>query len=135
MKDYRKIQVWQKAHDLTLRVYKETDKFPASEKYSLVTQMRRACYSIPMNVAEGCGKSTDADFARFLDTAAGSASELDYQLLLCRDLDLLDGGTYAQLSSELGDLRRMLTNLIKAVRNQDKKRPTSNCEPPIANRQ
>ena len=80
MRDYREIQVWQRSHTLTLTIYKMTESFPASEQYALTSQMKRAAYSVPMNIAEGCGKSSEADFVRFLEFASGSASELDYQL-------------------------------------------------------
>lgn len=116
MRNYKELDVWKKAHQLTLEVYKEAGKFPNTELYSLTSQMRRACYSIPMNIAEGCGKSSDAEFARFLDMSAGSASELDYQLLLARDLGYLDTSMYDSLAEELNHIRRMLTNLIKNIR-------------------
>jgi four helix bundle protein len=116
MRDYRCIDAWKKAHELTLAVYKVTERFPGRELYSLTSQIRRASYSIPMNVAEGCGKSSEADFVRFLDMAAGSASELDYQLLLARDLGFLEADAYSDLAERLDHVRRMLTNLIKAAR-------------------
>ena len=116
MKDYRQIQVWHRAHKLTLLVYRVTKRFPVSEQYSLTSQVRRAAYSIPMNIAEGCGKSSDADFGRYLDVSAGSASELDYQLLLSRDLGFLDDRAYLELSTELTEIRRMLTALIQRVK-------------------
>jgi len=86
IQNFRNIQVWQKAHELTLQVYKATKTFPKEEIYGLTSQMRRAALSIPCNIAEGCARSTDADFARFLDIAIGSASEVECQLLLARDL-------------------------------------------------
>ncbi len=108
--------VWAKAHELTLAIYKATERFPRSEVYGLTSQVRRASYSIPMNIAEGCGKSTDADFARFLDMAAGSASELDYQFLLSRDLGFMSTDEHDRLAKELADVRKMLTALIRTVR-------------------
>ena len=116
MRDYKQLDIWKKAHALTLQIHKTTEDFPINEQYSLTNQIRRACYSIPMNIAEGCGKSTDAEFARFLDMASGSASELDYQLLLARDLGYLDTSLYNSLAEELNHIRRMLTSLIKSVR-------------------
>jgi len=82
MKDFRELKVWEKAHQLTLEVYKATTIFPKDELYGLTSQIRRACASIPANIAEGCGRRGDAEFARFLGIAMGSASELDYHLLL-----------------------------------------------------
>jgi four helix bundle protein len=123
MRDYRQIQVWQRSHQMTLSLYRATKAFPAEELYGLTSQVRRAGYSIPMNIAEGCGRSTDADFARFLDVAGGSASELDYQLLLSRDLGFLNDDVYTSLASELTEIRRMLTRLIQSVR-KSKSKPT-----------
>lgn len=120
MINYRDLKIWQRAHALTLRVYKLTESFPAVEVYSLSSQMKRAAYSIPMNICEGCGKSTDKDLARFLDIAAGSASELDYQFLLAKDLRFMDVKTYDQLSSELIEIRKMLTAFITQVRKRAK---------------
>ena len=119
MRNYRNLDVWKKSHELTLQVYKVTEGFPGREQYSLTSQIRRACYSIPMNVAEGCGKSSNPEFARFLDMSsgsAGSASELDYQLLLARDLGLLMPDDYGELCEQLTHIRKMLTSLIQTVR-------------------
>lgn len=120
MQDFHNIQAWQKSHELTLEVYKATETFPSHELYGLTSQLRRAAYSIPMNIAEGCGRSSEAELARFLDIASGSASELDYQLLLAKDLRLLDQKTYEDLCENLDHVRRMLTNLIKTVRAKSK---------------
>ena len=85
MKDFRKQKVWGKAHDLALKVYRVTEAFPKTELFGLTSQIRRAGVSIPANIAEGCGRDTDADFARFLQIAMGSASELEYHLLLAHE--------------------------------------------------
>ncbi|HEX2712253.1 MAG TPA: four helix bundle protein, partial [Candidatus Acidoferrales bacterium] len=82
MKDYRELKVWQRAHDLTLAVYQATGSFPREELYGLTTQMRRASSSIAANLAEGCGRGGDAELNRFCSIASGSASELQYFLLL-----------------------------------------------------
>ena len=89
MKDFHELKVWQKAHQLTLAVYRMTATFPREELYGLTTQLRRSCSSIPANLAEGCGRNGDAEFARFCCIAMGSASELEYHLLLARDLNLI----------------------------------------------
>ena len=120
MRNYHDLNVWKKAHEWTIEIYKTTESFPSKEQYSLTSQMRRASYSIPMNIAEGCGKSTDAEFARFLDMSAGSASELDYQLLLATDLEYLNSASYQSLTEKLNHIRRMLTSLIKHTRTKSR---------------
>jgi four helix bundle protein len=116
MQDFRRVQAWQKSHDLVLAVYRLTEHFPKEEAYGLTSQLRRAACSIPMNVAEGCGRTSQTEFARFLDIAAGSASELAYQLLLVRDLGLVDQKKYQELSERADHVRKMLINLGKTVR-------------------
>jgi four helix bundle protein len=97
MKNFRDLTVWKKAHELTLAVYRATKNFPKDEIYGLTSQMRRLSASIAANIAEGCRKRTDADFARFVQNAFGSASELEYHLLLARDLGLLKAAEYEDL--------------------------------------
>jgi len=116
VQDYRNLKVWERAHRLTLEVYKATALFPKDELYGLTSQIRRSCASIPANIAEGCGRDGDAEFARFLRIAMGSASELDYHLLLARDLNFLSGTAYEQLESELIEVRRMLNSFIQKLR-------------------
>ena len=89
MQDFRNLKVWEKAHTLTLNVYRATRNFPADERFGITSQLRRSCSSVSANVAEGCARSSDLDFARFVNLAAGSASETDYHLLLSRDLGYL----------------------------------------------
>ena len=107
--------VWEKAHELVLGIYRLSKGFPADEKYGLTSQIRRAATSIPTNIAEGCGRGSNADFARFLHMAMGSASEVEYQLLLARDLDLLPDNHASQLESKLVEVKRMLNKLIQRV--------------------
>jgi len=89
MKNFRDLQVWQKAHLLTPRVYQATSAFPREEVYGLTSQMRRCSASIAANLAEGCGRQGNNEFHRFLQIALGSASELEYHFLLARDLNYL----------------------------------------------
>ena len=112
MRNFRDLKVWRKAHDLTLRLYITTRHFPKEELYGLTSQIRRAAASIGANLAEGCGRRTDNEMARFLQIAMGSASELDYHLLLAADLSLLPSAEYGRLSTELSEVRRMLTSLL-----------------------
>ena len=116
MRDFRGLKVWRKAHDLTLAVYQATRSFPKEELFGLTSQIRRSCESIPANIAEGCGRSGSAELSRFLQIAMGSASELEYHLLLSHDLKLLSGLQYKHLSGELIEVKRMLTSLIQKLK-------------------
>lgn len=116
MKDFRKLKVWEKSHDLTLAVYRATQDFPKQELYGLTSQVRRACASIPANIAEGCGRGGDPELARFLQIAAGSARELEYHLLLAHDLGLLKDLQYEPLNKETTEVKRMLASFIKKLR-------------------
>jgi four helix bundle protein len=115
MKDFRQLKVWEKAHVLTLAVYRNSKDFPKEEIYGLTSQMKRSASSIPTNIAEGCGRGSDADFARFMQMAMGSACELQYQLILSRDLEYLTAKQYLELEKELSEVQRMLTTLIKKL--------------------
>ena len=116
MKDFRRLLVWEKSHRLTLAVYQATATFPRSELYGLTSQIRRAAASIPANIAEGCGRSGDAELARFLQIAMGSASELEYHLLLAHDLDMLNDPNYGQLAGQVTEIKRMLVSFINKLR-------------------
>lgn len=99
MKDFRSLKVWAKSHALTLSIYRVTRGFPKDELYGSTSQMRRCATSVPSNLAEGCGRTSDNDFARFVEMAASSALELEYQLLLSHDLEFIDPSRYQQLQS------------------------------------
>src|SRR5436190_22292131 len=101
MKDFRSLIVWQKAHEHTLAIYKATARSPKEEMYGLTSQMRRCSSSIGANIAEGCGRRGNAELHRFLQIASGSASELDYHLLLARDLGFLGDSDYQELFATL----------------------------------
>ncbi len=115
MKDFHELKVWQKAHQLTLAVYRVTTGFPREELYGLTSQLRRACSSVAANLAEGCGRDGDAEFARFCSIAMGSASEVEYHLLLAKDLKLLTPADYDTLAPRATELKRMLTALIQKL--------------------
>ena len=115
VKDFQELKVWQKAHQLTLAVYQITAGFPREELYGLTSQLRRCRASIPANLAEGCGRNGDAEFARFCSIAMGSASELEYHLLLAKDLKLIKPNDHAELSQRATELKRMLTALIQKL--------------------
>lgn len=116
MRNFRELKVWEKGHTLTLAVYKATSKFPADERFGLTSQLRRASASIPANIAEGCGRGSANDFARFLQMAMGSASELEYHLVLSHDLKLLDSMVYETLNSSVTEVKRMLTSFIQKLK-------------------
>jgi four helix bundle protein len=116
MKDFRQLLVWDRAHRFTLSVYSATRSFPKEEQYGLTNQLRRAASSIPTNIAEGCGKSSNADFNRYLQIAFGSANETEYHLLLARDLQILQHPIYADLQADLIEIKKMLAALISKVR-------------------
>ena len=112
VKDFHELKVWQKAHQLTLATYQITATFPREELYGLTSQLRRCSASIPANLAEGCGRNGDAEFARFCSIAMGSASELDYRLLLARDLKLINPKDYGELAQRTKEVKRMLGGLL-----------------------
>jgi four helix bundle protein len=116
MGSYRNLKVWERAHRLTLEVYSATKTFPRDEMFGLTSQLRRSASSIPANIAEGCGRNGDTELARFLTIAMGSASELDYYLLLSRDLGYLLQPRYDHLATETQGVAKMLATFIDRLR-------------------
>jgi four helix bundle protein len=116
MRNYEDLQVWQKAHDLTLAIYKETRGFPSDERFGLTSQMRRSGASIGANIAEGCGRRSDNEMARFVQIAMGSGAELSYHLRLSRDLGLLSRESFDSLRSKLSEVMRMLSSLSQRLK-------------------
>lgn len=116
MQNYKSLKVWQDAHRLTLGVYQKSKSFPKEEIYGLTSQIRRACISIPNNITEGCGRNTNLDFAHFLQISLGSTNEVDYLLLLAKDLGYLPFEEYLELEEQLNKIRAKLINLIQQVR-------------------
>jgi four helix bundle protein len=115
MRNYRDLQTWSKAHKLTLELYKLSQRFPKEEMYGLTSQLRRSAASIGANLAEGCGRQTNPEFARFVKVSMGSASELDYHLLLSRDLGFLEAEAYERAAKSLTEVRKMLASLLSTV--------------------
>jgi len=115
MKDFRKLAVWEKAHVLTLAIYRATTGFPREELYGITSQMRRASASVAANIAEGYGRGRDGEFYHFLNLAAGSAVELEYFLLLSRDLGLFSVDAYSDLQNQAIEVQRMLSGLLRTV--------------------
>ncbi len=116
MQDYKKLIVWQKAHELTLKIYKATETLPKSEMYGITSQLRRASSSIPANVAEGSGRKSKNEFKQFLVIAAGSASEVEYYLLLAKDLNYIEQNIFTKLSQIVSEIRKMLFGLIEKLK-------------------
>jgi four helix bundle protein len=116
MQDFTKLKVWEKSHQLALSVYKASQHFPKEELYGLASQLRRAAASIPANIAEGCGRAGNPEFAHFLNISHGSASELLYHLILARDLGYLTPVEYETLNQGAVEVKQMLVALIKKVK-------------------
>lgn len=108
MRDYTLLSSWQKSHSLTLKIYKLTSTFPKQEMYGLSSQIRQSSSSIPTNIAEGCGRNSVKELNHFFVIAAGSSSELEYQLLLSKDLNYFDINTYNELKNEVVQIRKMI---------------------------
>ncbi len=120
MQDYRKLAVWERAHQYVLAIYALSARFPSDERYGLTSQIRRAAVSIPANIAEGCGRETSAELKRFLYIAMGSGSEVDYYLLLAHDLKWIDALEYQNLRKELDTIQRMLNAFIQKLKTNNK---------------
>lgn len=119
MRDYRKYEVWKKAHELCLFVYQHiAPKFPAEEKYGLTSQLKRAAYSVPLNIVEGCGRNSDKDFVHFLDMSLGSVNEVEYCMFLTTELNYLGQDVYQLAYARINEVKAMLINLIKTIRKQ-----------------
>ena len=117
MRDYKKYDVWIKAHELTLFVYKNViPQLPKSEQFELCSQIKRATYSIPLSIVEGCGRNTDKDFAHYLDIALGSAQEVEYCFLLLKDLSYISLPSFDDGNRKINEIKAKLINLIKAIR-------------------
>ena len=116
MKDFKKLKVWEKSHHLALKVYGVTTKFPKEEVYGLTSQMRRSSISIPTNIAEGCGRNRETELNRFFEIAMGSASELEYLVLLARDLNFPGKEEWNPLINEITEIKRILASFIQKLK-------------------
>lgn len=115
MRNWKELQVAQKARQLALDVYACTSSFPDSERFGLVSQLRRASVSIGSNIAEGCGRDSDRELVRYMTIANGSTSEVEFQLSLARDLNFIEEEKYAQIDASIREVGKMLTAFIRAV--------------------
>lgn len=121
MRDYKKVEVWKKSHLLYLHIKKNVSSFfPKEEKFELTSQLNRAALSIPLNIAEGCGKFTDKDFARFLDNALGSVNESEYCCLVAHDLGYINSDIFMNTSGMIGEVKAMLISFIKYLRKENR---------------
>lgn len=116
MKDFKTLKVWEKAHALTLAIYKATAGFPKQEMYGLTSQIQGAAVSIPANIAEGCGKDSDAELKRYFLISMGSASELEYLLILAHDLGYLPENAFQSMTTDLVEIRKMLNAFIQKLK-------------------
>jgi four helix bundle protein len=116
VQDYKELLVWQKAHAMVISIYKCINGFPKEETYNLMSQLRRAATSIPSNIAEGTGRYTQKDFASFLQNALGSTHEVEYLLILSKDLAYINLEDFNSLSGNINEIKAMLISLIKKVR-------------------
>ena len=129
MRPFKELVVWQEAHSVTIDLYRLTKGFPRDEQYGLTSQIRRGAASICANIAEGCGRGSPRDFARFVQIALGSASELEYHMCLAADLGLVNVELHKQLEKRLIDVKRMLTGLIRRLVADNTRRLTASREP------
>ena len=116
VQDFRKLKVWERSHDLALAVYAATAAFPKEEQFGLTSQIRRSASSVPSNIAEGCGRDGNSEFRRFLFIALGSANELEYQLLLARDLGFIPLDDHERLAAATVEVKMMPSSLIAKVK-------------------
>lgn len=112
MRDFKNLEIWRAGHEFTLDIYRETRQLPQEEKFGLISQMRRSASSIPMNISEGCGRSGDVELKRFCEIAMGSASELEYQLILCEALEYISKEEYDALEGNLVSLKKRINAFI-----------------------
>ncbi len=119
MQNFRELSVWEKSHRLTLNIYKTTTSYPKEERYGITSQMRRSASSIPSNIAEGCGRNSQPQLAHFLNVALGSASELEYQIILSKDLEYINTKIYNDFTEKVVEIKRMLSSLSQKVKTEN----------------
>ncbi len=117
MRDFKKLKVWERSHNFVLNIYQLTKLFPKEELYGIISQLRRAAVSIPTNIAEGSGKQTEKDFAKYLSIAAGSTNETEYLLILSKDLGFIKESIATDLITEINEIKKMLNAFILKIAN------------------
>lgn len=118
MHNFKELKVWQLSRLLVREVYELTPSFPSNEKFGLISQINRCSVSIPTNISEGSGRSTDKDFAHFLNISLGSAYELETLLILSHDLKLITEQQLNNLLSKVSEVQKMIFGLIKTLRQE-----------------
>ncbi|CAN5145083.1 hypothetical protein BH11BAC6_BH11BAC6_04740 [soil metagenome] len=113
MRNFKELSVWQRSHQLVLKIYLCTKKFPPDELYGITSQLRRSASSVPTNIAEGCGRNSDAEMKRFLTIACGSCSEMEYQIMLSNELGYISVDMYTELTNEITEIRKMIYAFIQ----------------------
>jgi four helix bundle protein len=119
MKNYKDLMVWKKAHAFVLAAYKTSKGFPVEERYNLTSQLRRAATSIPTNLAEGCGKFTQRDFAKYIQNSLGSSQEVEYLTFLAFELGYMSLENFKHLDAQINEVKAMLIGLLLKVRKDD----------------
>lgn len=116
--NFKNLKAWQKARTLVKVIYEATRPFPSMENYGLTSQMRRSAVSIPSNIAEGCGRNTNAQLCYHLHIAVGSSCELETQVILAYDLKLLEDETFTQLTQQIEEVRRIILGFEQAIQSK-----------------
>lgn len=116
MQDFRSLKVWERSHGVVLKVYEFTKSFPKEEMYHITNQLRRAATSVPTNIAEGCGRGSDADFKRFVQIAMASACEVEYLLLLSQELGYINNAVHDTIVADVTAVKKMLNSLMRTLK-------------------
>jgi four helix bundle protein len=124
MQPFREVKVWEKSHLVGLHIYRVTAGFPKTEQSGLISQMRKSAVAVPCKIAEGCSRNAPRELARYLESAKGSANELEYQVLLAKELGFLPEEAHGTLTEEITEVQKMLAGFIKTVRGKIPARKT-----------
>jgi four helix bundle protein len=115
MHNFKELKVWQKSRELVKEIYLEVSNFPSDEKFGLSSQLKRAAVSVPSNIAEGAGRNSNKDFARFLNISLGSAYELETQIILSFDLALINKEQLDKIINSINEVQKMIHGLSKSL--------------------
>ena len=122
MINFKTLQIWERSHNIVLKVYALTNSFPNTENFGLTSQIRRAAVSVPSNIAEGCGRNSDGELSRFVTIAMGSSAELEYQNILSKDLGYISENDFNQLNKEIVEVRKMMNSFLDKVNKRKRAR-------------